>query len=195
MPVGFELRRNKSRLSIYVVLGLIALFPWQLATAQLSAPPVPQEIKGNSLGFGMSAGRVLERDARFWGWTLEYGRRVSERLVIAGSPAWDSETESVATKPDKTTRTYTLVGTVAYLLSNTLSLATGLGKGFADDDNPDRQMWFTSGDLSAGVVIGLATDGFPFLSRDSISFSAAFEHNLDQKENMLSFDVTFGWSF
>ena len=177
------------------VFGLLALASCSLVHAQLSAPIIPDEPRGNSVGVGLSAGAVRERDADFWGWTLEYGRRVSFRWVVGASIAWDRETETVSAKPDKTVQTYTLVGTLSYLISKRFSLTTGLGKGVASDDNPEGTTRFTSGDISTGVVAGFATDGFPFFVRDSMSFSVAYEYNLDQRETMLSFDVTFGWGF
>ncbi len=164
-------------------------------TAQVSAPPIPQEINSNSVGVGVSAGTVVERDANFWGFTLDFARRISNRLVASGSVAWDSETESFSNKPDNTVRTYTAVGTLSYLLTERMSLTTGLGKGFADDDNPDQAMQFTNGDLSTGIVFGYATEGFPFFARDSVSLSAAYEYNIDKNETMISFDLAFGWGF
>ena len=165
------------------------------ATAQVSAPPIPKDVNSNSVGVGISAGTVVERDANFWGFTLDYARRTSDRLVISGSVTWDRETETFTSKPDNTVNTYTAVGTISYLLNERMSLTTGLGKGFADDDNPDQSMQFTNGDLSTGIVFGYATEGFPFFARDSVSLSAAYEYNIDKNETMISFDLAFGWGF
>jgi len=165
------------------------------ATAQVSAPPIPKDVNSNSVGVGISAGTVVERDANFWGFTLDYARRTSDRLVISGSVTWDRETETFTSKPDNTVNTYTAVGTISYLLNERMSLTTGLGKGFADDDNPDQSMRFTNGDLSTGIVFGYATEGFPFFARDSVSLSAAYEYNIDKNETMISFDLAFGWGF
>lgn len=183
-------RRPLIAIAIYFMLAHISP-----ATAQVSAPPIPQEINSNSVGIGVSAGTVVERDANFWGFSLDYARRTSDQLVVSGSVTWDSETETFANKPDNTTRTYTAVGTISYLLSERMSLTTGLGKGFADDDNPEKDMQFTNGDLSTGIVFGYATEGFPFFARDSVSLSAAYEYNIDQNETMISVDLTFGWGF
>ncbi len=147
------------------------------------------------MGVGVSAGGVVERDAIFWGFTLDYARRTSNRLVVSGSVAWDRETESFTNKPDNTVRSYTAVGTLSYLLTERMSLTTGLGKGFADDDNSGKAMQFTNGDLSTGIVFGYAMDGFPFFARDSVSISAAYEYNIDKNETMISIDLAFGWGF
>ena len=75
------------------------------ATAQVSAPPIPKDVNSNSVGVGISAGTVVERDANFWGFTLDYARRTSDRLVISGSVTWDRETETFTSKPDNTVNT------------------------------------------------------------------------------------------
>lgn len=173
----------------------LLLVPISPTTGQVSAPPIPREINSNSVGVGISAGTVVERDANFWGFTLDFARRISNKLVLSGSVAWDSETERFTSKPDNTVKSYTAVGTVSYLLTERMSLTTGLGKGFADDDNPDKDMQFSNGDLSTGIVFGYATEGFPFFARDSVSLSAAYEYNIDKNETMISFDLAFGWGF
>ncbi len=183
---------RKPLIATAIFLLLVHISP---ATAQVSAPPIPQEINSNSVGVGISAGTVVERDANFWGFSLDYARRTSNRLVVSGSVTWDKETERFTNKPDNTVQTYTAVGTLSYLLTERMSLTTGLGKGFADDDNPDKDMQFSNGDLSTGIVFVYATEGFPFFARDSVSLSAAYEYNIDKNETMISFDLAFGWGF
>ena len=75
-----------------------------------------------------------------------------------------------------------------YVLSRLLTLTTGLGKGFLDDDNRDREMRFTSGDLGTGLALGI---NLP----DLLGLSVAWEWNITQKEPTVSVDLTFGWSF
>jgi len=183
---------RRTLITIAFIFMLVHVSP---ATAQVSAPPIPQEVNSNSVGVGVSAGTVVERDANFWGFTLDFARRITNRLVAAGSVSWDSETEKFADKPDNTIKTYTAVGTISYMFTERMSLTTGLGKGFADDDNPGQSMQFSNGDLSTGIVFGYATEGFPFFARDSVSLSAAYEYNIDQDETMISFDLAFGWGF
>ena len=186
---------KQSRRRLIVIAIFLLLVHISSTTAQVSAPPIPKEVNSNSVGVGVSAGTVVERDANFWGFTLDFARRISNRLVASGSVAWDSETESFSNKPDNTVQSYTAVGTLSYLLTERMSLTTGLGKGFADDDNPEHAMQFTNGDLSTGIVFGYATEGFPFFARDSVSLSAAYEYNIDKNETMISFDLAFGWGF
>ena len=194
-PQSMKQEAKRSRwplIATAIILMLVHVLP---ATAQVSAPPIPQEVNSNSVGVGISAGTVVERDANFWGLSLDYARRTSNRLVVSGSVTWDKEIESFTNKQDNTVRTYTAVGTLSYLLTERMSLTTGLGKGFADDDNPEHAMQFTNGDLSTGIVFGYATEGFPFFARDSVSLSAAYEYNIDKNETMISFYLAFGWGF
>jgi hypothetical protein len=73
-------------------------------------------------------------------------------------------------------------------------LTTGLGKGFADTDNPAGTIQLTNGDLGTGICFGIATPGLPQFERDSLGFSISYEYNIMQKETSLSFDVSFGLS-
>ena len=186
---------KKSKRLFIAIASCLMFIHFSSVTAQVSAPPIPKEVNSNSVGVGVSAGTVVERDANFWGFTLDFSRRTSKQFVVSGSVAWDSETEKFVDKPDNTIKTYTAVGTISYLLNERMSLTTGLGKGFADDDNPEKDMQFNNGALSTGIVFGYATEGFPFFARDSVSLSAAYEYNIDQNETMISFDLAFGWGF
>lgn len=108
---------------------------------------------------------------------------------------WDRETEQFAAAPDKEIDSFTAAATISYALTERVSLTTGLGKGFADTNNPSQSMDFTNGDLATGIVIGYSTPGLRRLARDSVVFSLAYEYNIDQNETTVSIDVAFGWSF
>ena len=165
------------------------------AEAQIGAPSRPVAGFKNSASFGLSYGMNNTRDASFWGWTAEYSRQIGGHWFTAGSIMWDRESEDIASGPDVEVDTFTLAGTIAYGLTDRLSITTGLGKGFADTGNPSGSMRFTSGDLSTGIVLGWATPGLRHFERDSLAFSLAYEYNITQDETTLSFDVSFGWSF
>jgi hypothetical protein len=123
------------------------------------------------------------------------GRSLGGNWFSEVSLNWDKETESFDNKPDEIVKTFTVVGTITYAVTKWFSLTTGLGKGFADTDNPERRMKFTSGDLGTGISVGFATQGLPQFVQDSIGFSASYEYNFTQKDTSVSFDVSFGWSF
>lgn len=184
-------RRN----SLAGVVFAVCIMAPSVASAQFGSPPRPVAGFKNSAAFGLSYGVNNTRDADFWGWSAEYSRKVGDRWFAAASIMWDRETETVADAPDSKTDTYTAAVTISYGLTKRLSVTTGLGKGFANTDNPSGSMRFTSGDLATGIVLGWSTPGLRCFERDSIAFSLAYEYNITQNETTLSFDIAFGWSF
>lgn len=181
-----------------LVLAVVLLAGGMMAStayAQFGSPPRPVAGFKNSAAFGLSYGVNNSRDADFWGWSAEYSRQVGTRWFAAGSIMWDRETEEVDAAPNVEVDTFTAAGTISYGLTERLAITTGLGKGFADTDNPSKAMQFTNGDLSTGIVFGWSTPGLKHFERDSVAFSLAYEYNFTQDETTLSFDVAFGWSF
>ena len=89
----------------------------------------------------------------------------------------------------------TLVGTMSFAPTRWLSIASGLGEGFANTDNREKTMQFANGDLGTAIAFGFATPGLPQFERDTIGFSVSYEYNITQKETSLSLDVSFGCSF
>ncbi len=165
------------------------------ADAQVSAPVRPAPTYRNVVAGGVSYGVQNDRDADFWGFAADYSRTLSERWLAGASLNWDRETEKRVVASDRSIDSFTLVGTVSYALNSWMSITTGLGKGFADTNNPMRAMRFTNGDLATGVALGLVTPGLPQFVRDTIGFSIAYEYNVTNRETSLSFDASFGWSF
>jgi hypothetical protein len=175
------------------VLALL-LFP-ALGHAQFATPPRPQEDYLNAAGFGLSYGVANQRDASFWGWSVEFSRKLSGPWIGAVAVMWDREREKKPGAPDAEVDSFTASATITYSITDRVSLTTGLGKGFADTNNRSQSMKFTNGDLTTGIVIGYSTPGFQQSGRDSIGYSIAYEYNLNQNETSVSFDVAFGWSF
>jgi len=187
-------RINTHAYPVLVGLALVILLPTPVR-ARMSAPARPVESYRNSGAVGLSYGEFNQRDASFWGWSVEYSRTISRRWISAAGVTWDREREQDMTGSILESDTYTIVGTISYSLSPHWVISTGLGKGFADNDNPSRSMKFTNGDVGTGIVLGLSTTGLRHFTRDSIGFSLAYEYNLTKKDTSISFDVTFGWSF
>jgi len=177
-----------------LLLLLVVLSFNSVAQAQITATPLKPGYD-NAISAGISRGSVSSRDAKFYGVSIDYGYRVADRWSITGALMWDKETEKSDSKPEQSIKTVTLAGTVSYLINDWISMSTGLGKGFADNNNPSGKMEFTNADWSTGLILGFATPGLPFWDRDVIGVSLAYEYNLSQNEPMISADFTIGWSF
>lgn len=162
------------------------------ADAQISAPPRAAADYVNALGIGLSYGVQNERDADFWGWTIDYGRQLSHDWTAGASLMWDKDTTRRTDRPDTVVQSYTIAGTISYALGPRLSLTTGLALGIADDDNASAAMKPEFGDLSTGISLGYA---MPLSSRNTLGFSLAYEYNMSQNETDFSFDIGLGWSF
>jgi hypothetical protein len=130
-----------------VPLLAVALFSASSATpasAQIVAIPpskIPQY--DNTIGFGISYGPFIGRDATFYGLAVDYTRRLPHGRSVAASLAYDKETERFEDGSKKQIQALNAVGIVNYSFYNFIS-TTGLSKGFANDDTADRSFRFMS---------------------------------------------------
>jgi long-subunit fatty acid transport protein len=175
---------------LHIFLLLLAA---ELSQAQFigSAAHLRPEDK-HSISYGPSVGWNLDRDAWFWGVAYDYGYVLNDRWSLAAALAFDQETEHRDIVPDKKVNTFTAIGTITYALNDYLSLTTGLGKGFLDDDNSQQRFRFTDGDLGTDLAVGL---NFPWTDDRSSYLSSAYEYNISQKERTLSFDFGIALAF
>jgi hypothetical protein len=181
-----RLEKNVSKIVMVVWTTLIGFCGY----AQLSNNIPRIEDRSNAFSFSASYGEILEREAWFYGFSGEYARRLKKAPVgFAGSLMWDSEKDEIK---DKTVGTFTAAVTGSYLLGKRFSIGTGLGKGFADTDNPDRKYKFTNGDWTTALFGGYQ---IPLKNKASIGISLSYEYNLSAKENSLSIDLAFGIPF
>ncbi len=162
------------------------------AEAQISTPPRPTADYVNAVGFGLSYGEISDREADFWGWSLDYSRLLNDSWTAALSLAWDEEIEQFIDQPDKAVRSYTFSGLISYNLTQNFSLTTGLAQGIADDNNATGTMKVKSGDVSTGLSLGYS---WPLNKRNSINASLAYEYSISENEPSASIDVSLGWSF
>lgn len=177
------------------LLVLVLHLPASPLEAQiLGIPKSPVSDLRNTIGFGASVGPFIGRDAYFWGLAVDYGRRVNGPWSVAASLAFDRDTETLDDGSKKVVDALNAVGIVNYSFKM-LTLTTGLSKGFASTDNPERKMRFASGDWGTGLVVGVSLPGVPWVDRDSFAFSVGYEYNLSQKEPDVSFDVGYALAF
>ena len=177
---------------LQIVNTVVALLATADADAGLPTPPPANTTYSNGLGIGLSYGEQVDRDADFWGWTADYSRYLNSAWIAGLSLTWDEETERFIDRPDKTVRTYALIGTISYNLTPRFSLTTGLAQDIADDDNATGTMKFKSGNVSTGLSLGYT---WLLSKRNSIGASLAYEYNISENETSVSIDISIGWNF
>lgn len=159
------------------------------SAAQISAPAIDRDAPTTNLvSVGASVGTPYRRDAVFWGLSTDYTRVVNPRWSFSAALTYDQEHDRRKDGSSGTVNSFTAVGTVNYTVLSRLTLTTGLGRGFLNDDNPERDLRFTGGDVGTGVAGGVALPG-------RWGLSVAWEWNITQKEPSISVDVTYGWGF
>jgi hypothetical protein len=166
------------------------------ARAQISAPAINRDVDfHNSIGAGASVGSPYQRDAYFWGLTVDYNRVIHLPWSVSASIAFDQEHEQPEAGPKAVVNSFTFVLTISWSAARWVTLTTGLGKGFLDDDNAANTLEFTSGDWGTGLAVGLSLPDLPFTPRDAFTLSAAWEWNITKSEPIVSTDLGFSWSF
>ena len=181
-----------SQLARRAAAAAALLFVFGDAGAQVSAPPRATADYVNAVGFGFSHGEIRGKKADFWGWSLDYSSMINHRWIAGLALTWDKETEQFIDRPDKTVRTYALIGSISYNLTQNFSLTSGLAQNIADDDNATGTMKIKAGDLSTGLSLGYSV---PLSPRNTLGTSLGYEYNLSENETSISIDVMVGWSF
>ena len=165
------------------------------AGAQISAPAISRsDSLRNYVGGGASIGtHYNQEDNYFWGLTADYGRRLGPLWSVSSSLAFDQEHDRPPTGPKTVVNTFNLVVAINATVTRWLTLTTGVGKGFLDDDNPDQKLKFTDGDWATGLAAGILLPKPPF--SDAWNLSVAWEWNLTKKAPSVSSDLAVSWSF
>ena len=163
-----------------------------LVAAPFGVASPPEEPGGVTVGTALSYGVIVERDADFWGTSLNFAHAIEEDWGFAWSIAFDRETEQMMTGARKTVDSFTAIITPYYVVTDWLTISAGFGKGFADNDNPVRSLRFTEGDWATGGALG-----FDLFTRDrfSVGLDTSLEYNLSEKEWSLSWDIGCSISF
>jgi len=133
----------------------------------------------------------LQRDAWFWGLSIDYGRILEKEWAVNGALSWDREKKETGVSVE----TYTFVATVSWIITERFSLTTGLAKGFADNDNKEAKMQFTNADLGTGLAIGISLPELKFWALETVALSVSYEYNISASETDVSLDLTTGISF
>ena len=164
-------------------------------SAQIHTPPRPSPQYMNSVGGSASVGSFYNKGSYFFGAGFDYGRVLKGPWSFGLGVSWDREIEKPFDKPSKQVNSWTFIPTITYLLNSHFSLTTGVGQGFADDDSPERRMRFKKGSLGTGVALGISLPDIPFLERDAIGLSVAWEYSFGEKQPSISIDLAMSFGF
>ena len=177
--------KNYKYLFVLLLFLLLPLF----STAQFSANISRNEEHKSFVSVAASYGQLIQREAWFYGFSGEFSRRLDKLPIgLAGNFMWDKEKD---VKKNKVVNTFTAAITGSYLLSGRWSVGTGLGKGFMDTDNKDKNYQFTSGDWSTALFFGY---NIPLSLKSSLGLTASYEYNISAKETSLSIDLSYGFN-
>ncbi len=179
------------------MVGIIIGSTYCSSFAQISTAALNRENNLNyGLGFGISTGVPIGKDAYFVGASLDFIKPLGSKLGMSSSLAFDSERAKETMQPDdKIVNTFTLIVAVSYLVLPKLSIATGFGQGFIDDDNINKRMQFSLADLGTGVAFGYLFGKKDSNSNKAVSLSLTFEYNLTTSDVSISTDLAIGFGF
>jgi len=178
----------KKHFTFRSLLWLLLTLP-MMSYAQFSANVSRSEEQKSFISISTSYGQFFARDAWFYGFSGEFSRRLNKLPIgLAGSLMWDQETDI---KKDKVVGTFMAAVTGSYLINDRWSVGTGLGKGFMDTDNQDKNYKFANGDWSTAIFFGYQ---IPLNLKSSLGLSASYEYNMSAKETSFSLDLSYGFS-
>ena len=159
------------------------------AKARVSAGWVIQDRQlVNSVSVAASIGTPYEKDAEFWGLSVDYSRTFSTNWSASASLTYDQETARQTGQPTKVVNSFAAVLLVNYALSRRWSLTTGLSQDIMDDDNPGGDLRSKLGDVGTGLAVGVSLP-------NSVGLSLAWEWNISESEPAVSADISFSWEF
>lgn len=151
-----------------------------------------QEGYDETLTTALSYGVVINRSAEFGGITVNYAQAIKSEWTWAAALSWDNEREEKNVNEVVRINTFTAIVTAGYLFNDAVDFSFGVGKGFIDDNNKEKQLDFVNGDWSIGGSAGW------FIwekGHRNVSFSTSLEYNVSAQEPSISFDLGYGISF
>ena len=146
----------------------------------------------NELGFGVSYGVKLNKDARFFGYAPDYVRVLSEKWLLNVSFAYDKDTEFKKDSKE-VTESWTPSIMIGYQLNTRLAVGVGLGHGLIE--NKDGGGW-TSVKLGKDLTVATAiATSLWSKGRHGLSLSVSYEYNISEKAPSISTDLGYSWAF
>ncbi len=183
---------TSTRAPWFLLAVLCGLLPLGAKASSYGPGALPDGPFSYTFGTSASYGLIAERDASFWGASLNYSYALTDEWGLGFSFAYDQETETFANQPRNTINSFTAIITPYYRVNDWLTVSGGVGKGIVDDDNGTGRLQFKDGDWAVGSAVSI-----DLFTRDhfSIGLDTSLEYNVTQKEWSISWDLGCSLAF
>lgn len=154
---------------------------------------LPAQGFNNTFGFAVSGGVFFNKEAVFWGLTIDYSRVFKKRWIIDLSMGLDQEHTNKDNNEELVVNTLSPSVAFGYVITPKFAMGIGLGKGLLDDDNEENKLKFnknggwTIGLLGALTIYQKGHHGF--------DISAGLEQGLTDPETDFTVELGYGYSF
>ncbi|MBB3701009.1 outer membrane protein transport protein [Flammeovirga yaeyamensis] len=180
-----KLVENVSLLLAKIFICVLLLI---VSTTEVKCQSLIENNNKGAWGVAVSYGNQLDKDAVFYGWSVDYSKPIGNGPFSVGAALmWDNELERTSENRITDVSTFTFAATLNYKINDKWSIGTGLAKGFMDNDNSSRQYRFNSGDWSTGLILNYQFN----IGKQRFNISGSYEYNMSQKETSLSFDLGY----
>lgn len=173
-------------------VGVFVLF-FCLQSANSQSLVIPAQGYKNTFGTAVSSGVFLNKDAVFWGLSVDYSRLFSKRWIYNISFSYDQEHSKSNEGEKSIVNTLTPSLAIGYALKQNIALGLGLGKGLFDDDNENKTVKYNK---DGGWTVGLI-GVFTFYQKGPHGFdvSVGLEQGLSNPETDVTVELGYGLSF
>ena len=162
-----------------------------MANAQSLA--LPSEGYTNTFGTAVSGGVFLDKDATFWGFSVDYSKVVLKNWIVNFSFAYDKEFSKNKDNVESIVNTITPSLAIGCAFTPKIALGVGLGKGIFDDDNDNKKFRYNK---DGGWTLGLiGVYSFYQNGHHSFDVSGGIERGLTNPETDLTIELGYGYSF
>jgi len=154
---------------------------------------LPAEGYTNTFGTAVSGGVFLDKDAVFWGFSVDYSNVIKENWIISISFGYDKEFSNKKNEEESVVNTLTPSLAIGYSLNKRIAIGVGVGKGLFDDDNDHKSFQFNK---NGGLTLGLI-GVYSFYQKGPHSFdvSGGIERGLSTPETDITLELGYGYSF
>ena len=96
----------------------------------------------NTIGSAISGGLFIDKDAIFYGFSIDYSKVILQNWIVNISFAYDKEMNTQTKQDIPDINSYTPSIALGYAFNQKTAIGIGLGKSIFDDDNEDKKIQF-----------------------------------------------------